>query len=252
MLTPKNLIIIVAILLLVAGAAGWFIYKDWNKARVLAPTASTPNEKKPEIALSSEEIKKKMPDLDREIAININTQLPADFKEKTVNEIKEMREKLKEDYNTLENWLQLGLLYKAIGDFEGAAEAWEFATLIRPNDAVAFHNLGDLYWLNLPDFPKAEKYLLKAIEINPHPMFYQKLHELYRYSYKEKADLADDILKEGISKDPKQAYLMAVLADYYRDIGDTTNALVYYEKALTIELNNAYLKQNIEKLKEKL
>ncbi len=232
MMTPKNLIIIVVILLVIGGAAGWFIYKDWIKTKVSAPAESNSN--LPSL-LSSEEIKKKMPDLDRKVATN--------------QEIKEIQGKLKKDYDDLANWLQLGLLYKAAGDFKGAAEAWEFATIIRPNDAVAFHNLGDLYWLNMPDFPKSEKYLLKAIEINPHPMFYQKLHELYRYSYKEKTDLADDILKEGISKNPNQAYLMAVLADYYRDIGDTANALVYYKKALAIEPDNAYLKKNIEKLK---
>ena len=132
-------------------------------------------------------------------------------------DIKEITAKLKEDYDQLQEWLQLGLLRNLIGDYEGAKQAWEFAAVIRPKDPVAFHNLGDLYWMQFSDFPKAEKYFLEAIEKGPqHPLFYIKLHELYRYSYKEKSDLADDVLEQGI-KATGDPYLKNLLEEYRKE-----------------------------------
>ena len=53
-------------------------------------------------------------------------------------------------------WIQVGLLKKVIGDFEGASDAWEYAGLIRPQNSVSFSNLGELYWRYLRDYPKSE------------------------------------------------------------------------------------------------
>lgn len=241
----KKIFIFILVFVVLAGFGGWFIYRDLRQP-------------KPEIRgeipenlenLTAEEIKKQMPNLDKEIVVK--AEMALEQADKIKSEIEETRKNLKEDYNNLANWLQLGLLYKALGDFQSAAESWEFATLIRPKDSVAFHNLGDLYWLDLPDFPKAEAYFKKAIELNPHPLFYQKLHELYRYSYKEKSDLADDVLLESLRTNPGNLYLTALLADYYRDTGNISAAVLYYEKALDLEPTNVYLKQNLEKLKAK-
>ena len=125
---------------------------------------------------------------------------------------------LKADYDRREDWLNLGIWRKTIGDYEGAREAWEFVILIRPNDAVSYHNLGDLYSYNLIDFPKAEKYYLAAIAKEPAAaFFYIKLHEFYRYFLK-RPDLAEDILVKAVKAigDPN---IQTYLDNYRKEIG---------------------------------
>ena len=138
---------------------------------------------------------------------------------RAIAELKDTIARLKENYDRLEDWLNLGLERNLLGDYEGAIEAWEFATIIRPNDPVAYHNLGELYWLHVPNYPLSEKYFLKAIEIGPkNSLFYYKLYQLYRYSYKEKVNLADDILDQGI-KATDDPGLKRELEDYRKEMG---------------------------------
>lgn len=244
------MIYLIVIILLVAGLAGWYIYRDIYKTSDIQHPTINENDRQNKDKLSEQQIKERVPDLDRDFSIRED--LSADYKERLAQEIKDIRFKLKEDYDDLQNWLQLGLLYKAGEDFKAAGEAWEFAIVIRPNDAVAYHNLGELYWLYLPDFPRAEEYFKKSIEINPHPLTYQKLHELYRYSYKEKADLADDVLMEAIEKNPQEPYFTYLLGQYYEDAGNISQAVEYYEKTLVLDRSNEKLKQSVENLKKKL
>src|SRR3990167_226615 len=90
--------------------------------------------------------------------------------------------------DVLDPWLQLGLYKKIIGDYYGARDAWEYASLIRPQNVVSFKNLGELYWRYMPDFLKAETNLRIAIANEPKLIdSYITLSEVYRYSYKENA-----------------------------------------------------------------
>jgi tetratricopeptide (TPR) repeat protein len=221
MKNKRNFIIFAAIFVIIAGFSVWFIYRDFKKSHQ-EPSAQGPASA--ENALSnvapdstynagSEEIKKQMPDLDREIVVKDDT-LPEESKNRAISEIKMIIAILKNDYDRREEWLNLGLWRKSIGDYEGAAEAWKFVTVIRPDDPVAYHNLGDLYSQYLPDFPKAEQYYLTAIEKDTEhqPFFYVKLYEFYRY-YSKKPDLAEKILLDGLKTNPNNEYLQSLLDD---------------------------------------
>ncbi len=220
----KKLIIGIAIFVVIAAAASWFIYRDLKHAKEVGLPEGSPTSNSETPAASStpfidntEEIKKQMPDLDKEIIIKEN--LSAEVRLRAITDLKDTVARLKEDYDRLEDWLNLGLERSLLGDYEGAGQAWEFATIIRPNDPVAYHNLGELYWLHTPNFPLSEKYFLKAIEIGPkNSLFYYKLYQLYRYSYKEKAGLADDILEQGI-KATDDPGLKKELEDYRKEMG---------------------------------
>ncbi len=229
----KKLIIGIAIFIIIAGLSGWFIYRDYvehsvfnNNNNQSGQTDSLENliksgkvkvETEPVSSeMSAEEIKKQMPDLDREIIITTN--LSEEDKKRATTEIKMLSAELKADFDKLEDWLTLGIWKKMIGDYEGAGEAWQFATLIRPNDPVAFHNLGDLYSQYLPDFPKAEKYYKLAIEKDKshQPFFYVKLFEFYRY-YSKKPDLAENTLLQALKVNPNDVYLTNLLADFRKE-----------------------------------
>lgn len=197
-LIMKKKIILIIFILLLAGGAGYYIYSDIVRHRV-ANTNNTPAPT-PGIGevneITKEEIEKQMPNLDKEIVVRAD--LPANIKSETIMDIQDVIQKLKENYDDMQLWLQLGLLRKLLGDYDGAIEAWQFVNLIRPNNFVSFGNLGDIYTLYLKDSGKAEENYLKALENGPEQTYlYQKVYEFYRYAMKDDIK-AKEILKKGI------------------------------------------------------
>lgn len=151
---------------------------------------------------------------------------------------------------TFINWLQVGILKKTIGDYEGARDAWEYALRVEPQKPVLLKNLGDLYWHYLKEYPLAEKRFKELIASNHDDfMVYRSLSDLYRYAYTEKKDQADDILLEGLEKFPDKTTLMAALADVYEAEGEIGKAIEWLKKILAIDPKNASVKDEIEELK---
>lgn len=150
----------------------------------------------------------------------------------------------------LDPWLQAGVIKKIIGDFEGARDAWEYASLIRPKNFVSFKNLGELYWHYLPDYPRSEENFRKAIENEPKFIdSYISLSELYRYSYTEKQNLAEAPLLDGIRANPGSKDLTIYLARFYRDHAkNKEKAIEYYEKFVELAPDNKDAREELEML----
>lgn len=147
-------------------------------------------------------------------------------------------------------WLDLGLRWQEIGDYEGARAAYEYVARLAPSSSTAYANLGNLYHYYLKDFPKSEQYFLQAIKLDPkYVLFYANLHDLYRYSYKKDTGAAADILKQGIKANPEAVDLYVALAAYYKTQGNRAQAKVYYEQALdlAIDAGNTALREAIGK-----
>lgn len=140
---------------------------------------------------------------------------------------------IKETGGTVSEWLSLGILFKQIGDYEGARLAWEYVSAIRPDNNISFLNLGNLYHYYLKDYPKAEKSFKKGIENDPsYVSAHLGLHELYKYSYKQNTAAAIEALRDGLVATNNNINLLVPLALYYAENGDTDNARTYYEQAL--------------------
>ncbi|MEK9195341.1 MAG: tetratricopeptide repeat protein [Patescibacteria group bacterium] len=160
---------------------------------------------------------------------------------------------VKEKPNFLNGWIQLGLLKKTIGDFEGARDAWEYASLISPKNSVSFANLGELYWRYLHVYPQAEINFKVSIKNSPSdPGTYVSLSDLYFYSLKEKSNLADDILLQGIVANPQSMDLTKALARLYEKSGQYAQAIEWWQKVLANDPKNSDLAATIEGLKKKL
>lgn len=201
------------ILIIISGITGWFIYKDLSQRSPTSSNTTTPGVVAGNQSSLPDNIDELIPDLDKEIVFKVD--LPEDYKQQIILDIEDVRSRLRKDYNDLQDWLQLGLLFKVTEDYERVQECWEFGALIRPYDSIVFHNLGDLYHLYLPDFPRSEENYFKAIENDPGiVMYYQKLHELYTYSYEKKEYLADDVLIEGLKNNPNNPLLQYLLDSY--------------------------------------
>ena len=166
--------------------------------------------------------------------LNMSSDMKIAFKEK----FNGLVTKIRKDASYSPDWIDLGAVKHAVNDYKGAESAWLFATKIDPEATGAYSNLGQLYWHKLPDIKKAEEMFLKNIELGENDLsvvrIYRDLSDLYRYDYKEKAGLADDILIEGLKAYPDDLGLMAHLARYYYDIGEKEKAIEYYEKILKI------------------
>ncbi len=210
MKNKKLFIVGIAISVVLIGFIAWYIRHDLKLAKNNLPQGKTQEVSQPKQTAtvenstnienqppSAEDVKIRMPDLDKEIVVN-NKNISEEEKNRIIKNIKDIIAVLKGDYDRREDWLNLGIWRKNLGDYEGAEEAWKFVTFIRLNDPVAFNNLGDLYSQYLIDFSKAEKNYLKAIAIAPsQAFFYVKMHEFYRYFVK-KPDLALNILEKGV------------------------------------------------------
>lgn len=174
-----------------------------------------------------------LPDLTKPIVINEN--ISEASKKDKIAKIEALQKELQNNPSYYDSWLILGAYRKSLGDFLGAEEVWQYASTLRPDRYVAFSNLGDLYRFYLKDFSKAEDVMKKAVVAEPgYIAGYRNLHELYRYSYLEKSAQADDILKQGIGKNPKAIDLYISLAQYYGEVKMNGEAIVYYDKAIEI------------------
>lgn len=174
-------------------------------------------------------------------------------KSQIYSSIKTYAEKVKQRPEILEDWLQIGILKKIIGDFEGARDSWEYAGVVSPLNYVSFANLGELYWRYLHEYPKSEKNFLISIKHKPDDtQTYISLSGLYFYSYKEKENLADDVLFDGLKANPEDTNLMKALASLYEKQKDYSKSLEWWEKVLKNEPNNKDVAKTIEDLRKKI
>lgn len=177
----------------------------------------------------------------------------AEQKEKIYGELRMHGSAVKEKPDYFFGWIQVGLLKKVIGDFEGARDAWEYAGVISPKNSVSFANLGELYWRYLPNFPKSEANFKISIKNKPNDSStYMSLSDLYRYSFVEKKDLADDVLLEGVNANPNSIDLMKQLARLYEFEGKYVLAVTWLQKVLAADSSNAEVATEIEVLKKRI
>ncbi|KKW20178.1 MAG: hypothetical protein UY61_C0044G0004 [Candidatus Adlerbacteria bacterium GW2011_GWC1_50_9] len=152
----------------------------------------------------------------------------------------------------LAGWLEIGLLKKGIGDYEGARDAWEYASVIRPLNSVSFANLGELYWKYLPDYPKSEANFRASIRNKSDDIgTYMSLSDLYSYSYTQKKGLADDVLLEGLEANPGNTDLMRWLAALYQRENNIPAALEWWKKVLVQNPSDGLVKETITELEAK-
>lgn len=177
---------------------------------------------------------------------------PAPIKLDIEKQMKENTEALRGNYDNLIPWISLGQLRKVIGDYEGARDMWEFASLIRPENSLSFHNLGDLYGSYIKDFPKAEANYLVSIE-NDHTNVNAYLNLADLYWYEGDKGKIPDLLLGGVRANAKtedKLPLLARLAKYYAESGDRQNAIKYYQEIIILDPSNAaVINEEIERLR---
>lgn len=163
------------------------------------------------------------------------------------------RTALEENPDNFSGWLNLGQAKHSVGDFEGARDAWEQLSAIRPDNSLSFGNLAALYTYDLYDADKAAYNFEKAIENSAgepfNPNYYRNYFEFQLYFNKDLGK-AEQILLDGIEHNPESPDLPSALASFYADQGRYDDAIEYYEKSLEINPTNTAINQEIRRLQE--
>ncbi|MCE9643711.1 tetratricopeptide repeat protein [Candidatus Parcubacteria bacterium] len=250
----KNILIVVGAAVLI-GVAGFGVWK-WQSLSSDTPASgatTTPESNFPVSASTSAPVtitplpvpSESGSGLPPHPFINREISVPASFtvQEKAIvlADIEAVRVRLRNNPKDLNAWIDLGIRYKTINDYEAAREAWEYVSLMSPTNIVSYNNIGNLYHYELKDYVRAEMNLKQAVHNDPQYLLsYLNLHDLYRLSYQQNTTKAADILQQGIKQNPKAVDLMVALATYYRSKGNLADARTYYQQAIVVatELKN--------------
>jgi tetratricopeptide (TPR) repeat protein len=168
------------------------------------------------------------------------------------NSIGNYGQEVKDNPDNFNSWIRLGVLKKNIGDFEGARDAWEYASVIRPQNSLSYFNLGFLYWRYLKEFALSEKNFKISIQNkSDDASTYVGLSQLYFYSYESKKDQADDVLNQGLIANPDSGDLMRELAAYYERIKDYPKSLEWWKKLQAKYPDDKAIAEKIKELEAK-
>jgi tetratricopeptide (TPR) repeat protein len=136
---------------------------------------------------------------------------PVEAQQTWRNNLTQIQEGLKKSSRSYDLWLDLGIQWKMIGDYEGARLAWEYAARIQPESFLAFGNLGFLYGFYLHDNVKAEANYRKALANAPQELYlYEQLFDFYHLVLKDPAR-ARSLAAEGKRATGNQEFFKKLL-----------------------------------------
>ena len=211
-MTALQKFIITIVVLLVLGAGAYF----WA-SRAQAPSTSpgqtattTTDATSTQTGSSSPDLVLVTPDYQKPIAFSAS--VSSDIRTQLNARLAQIQADLTQNPLDIKAWINLGAVHKMGGDFAAAEQYWQYVLTITPN-TTALYNLGDLYQNFLKDYTKAEAYFMKVIEQQPTNVnAYANLFTLYHYTLKDDTKAAD-ILKEGLTANPGNNYLLGLQAD---------------------------------------
>lgn len=139
-------------------------------------------------------------------------------------------------YKRIAATMDMGLEWYNLREFKFAAKWWKKGLAIEPNNIIGWNNLGNAY-RDLKQFSKAEVAYRKSMKLARvgEVDACLALGEQYRFYDKSKQDKADDLYLECLKKHKDDRDLIARLADYYRDMGNIKNAILYFDKLYMLE-----------------
>ncbi|HLC44659.1 MAG: hypothetical protein A2722_03130 [Candidatus Doudnabacteria bacterium RIFCSPHIGHO2_01_FULL_50_11] len=165
-----------------------------------------------------------------------------------IKKLEELQQKVLQNPASAAAWFDFANQKEQLNDHTGAVAAWEETLRLQPLNFIADLNLGNVNQYFLRDFPAAEFYYLKALEIQPnYTSAYQGLADLYRYNLKEKQHLFEPTMLQAVAKDSaNQLTYYTNLVEFFASGGDIQKARTYLENVQALsaeqaeELKSAY------------
>ncbi len=228
-----RIILWVVLALILAGVADFYIYKNESSSKKESPNTSsitkkgnvvldvsntgttTQNKKGYKIEVIPPSAypntpKIPVPDLNRKLSLGGN--ISTDAKNIITKKINSIVASLKKNSNSVQDWIDLGVYRKIAGDYVGASEAWEYVSVLSPQNSLSFRDLGDLYGYYLKEPKKAEKNFLQAIKNNPSQIEYYFKTVAFYVNVMKDIPKARDIVNQGIKSNPSAKELKTLLS----------------------------------------
>lgn len=136
--------------------------------------------------------------------------------------------------------MDMGFEWYNLREFKFAVRWWEKGLDIQSDNFIGWYNLGNAY-RELKKYSKAEsayRYGEKIADAGETDACLS-LGEMYKYLYTSKKDQEGDVYLKCLNKHRDNRDLIARLAIYYRDSGDTKNAIIYFDKLFSIDPSSA-------------
>ncbi len=172
------------------------------------------------------------------------------YEQNDTDEIKILKTELEQDLHNKDVLFFIAEAYENEGDLERAIEYYIRCTEVR-NDNLYYMNLASLY-VRTQNFDKAEQANKKIIENNVKQISaYRNLLTIYIDVKREKLPEFIPIAEYGRQFMPNDSELPKMMALAYREMGNISKAIEFYEIALQFEPNNEGIKEEIEILKNK-
>ena len=119
-------------------------------------------------------------------------------------------------------------------------------------DFTSNYELGNIF-SELGKYTAAERHYLRASNNAAAPVtVYYQLSDLYLKHLPSKQNSFILLLKKRIASQPTQDGFVIVLASFYQQIGDRSQAIVWYEQALKLDPSNSAVAASIQELKASL
>lgn len=221
----KNLIVSITVLAVVGGAIGWYLW------------AQTLKSSQPSNVASGFRV--------------MNSNLSEAQKGKYLDQFNQLTKILQANPDDFDALMSLGMVKKYIGDYQGAEELWVKAGQIEPKNSTSFGDLADLYVNFLHDYDKAkvayDTAMTNSVKDPFYPNFVRNAFYFYRDYIKDNTQ-AEQVLLTGLKNKPGSLDIMVLLAGFYRDQGDKSKAIYYFQKALVLDPQDASIAQEIKKL----
>ncbi|MBI4049970.1 MAG: hypothetical protein HY398_00805 [Candidatus Doudnabacteria bacterium] len=167
-----------------------------------------------------------------------------------IKELYDLRAKVKTNPEDAQAWFDFGYGKESLNDHEGAVLAWEEAFRLQPLNFVVALNLANNYQYFLKDYPRAEFYYQKALDIQRgYTGAYQGLADLYRFNWKQKQSAFEPTMLLAIKNDPaNQISYLSNLVEFFLEKNELQTAKDYYLeiKAMDAEMANELLKNHPE------
>ncbi len=142
--------------------------------------------------------------------------------------------------NPYPHLIEVGILKKMLGDYQGAEKAWEKAAQVaqKKRPVLAYGNLADLNANYLHNYQEALSYYQKALKLDKtNYNYWSGLASLYFYHFKNPKK-GTAIILEAVKEDPAHAaYYYSFLVDYYQEHNNPKLAKYYQEKIKKIKPN---------------
>lgn len=252
---PKKNIakIIIAIILIVSAVVFVYLY---TKDRGIIPVA---NNKQSREAILEE----------LQTITFTSSALSKEDKEKYFERFQKTKEKLRQDLASAEkskdknafsmlylSLMDIGNLQRISGDYIKAEKAFLLLHEIEPNAFPPLANLGDLYYADIKDYSRAEKYYLLAIQTigdddnysQYRDSYYYQIYQIYRYRENDEKK-GESFLLALTQKYPKDTALLTDLALHYRGVGNISKARETYQNLLELKPDSVAAKQGLEEMK---